>query len=111
MRSIIQRLMDRRGVRVFRYFFILCISLTFASTAWVSPAVASLDPDQEDSDELDLESETDEEKKAREEADRKRMSDDDSLDLLDDEDELDSLEGEEPTEENTKDLNDTEIDK
>jgi hypothetical protein len=51
-----------------------------------------------------LESETAEEKKAREEADKSRLDSDDSLDLLDDEGALDLLDDVTPTEETTKDL-------
>ena len=73
------------------------------------PSDGWTDPD-DSSDDLDLESETDEEKKAAEEAEKNRLGEDDSLDLLDDEDALDMIE-EEPTEENTGDLLEQEIGK
>ena len=79
--------------------------------AWADPLDGWSGPDDEESDELDLETETEEEKKAREEADKNRLDEDDSLDLLDDEDDLDKLEDLEPTDDNTKDLLESEIGK
>jgi hypothetical protein len=88
--------------------FLLCTLIHFIpTTAFADPTDGWVAPDD---DELDLEEETEEEKKAREEAEKNRLDDDDSLDLLDDEEELDNLE-EAPTEENTNDLLEAEIGK
>jgi hypothetical protein len=79
--------------------------------AWADPLDGWSGPDDEESDDLDFDSETEEEKKAREEADKNRLDEDDSLDLLDDEGDLDQLGDEEPTEDSTKDLLESEIGK
>jgi len=78
-------------------FRILSLFFLFSFTPQVSFA-------DDESDDLELESETAEEKKAREEADKSRLDSDDSLDLLDDEGALDLLDDVTPTEETTKDL-------
>jgi len=114
MRSIIQRFPDRRGEQVFRIFFLFFALFLTPQMAWADPQVGWAAPDDDsgdDSDDLDLESETPEEKKAREEAEKSRLQEDDSLDLLDDEDELEKVEDEEPTDENAKDLLEGEIGK
>ena len=109
MRSIIQNRPDRRGDPVFHKIVLFFFFIMSPIVAVADPSDGWTDPD-DSSDDLDLESETDEEKKAAEEAEKNRLGEDDSLDLLDDEDALDMIE-EEPTEENTGDLLEQEIGK
>ena len=109
MRSIIQNRPDRRGDPVFHKIVLFFFFIMSPIVAVADPSDGWTDPD-DSSEDLDLESETDEEKKAAEEAEKNRLGEDDSLDLLDDEDALDMIE-EEPTEENTGDLLEQEIGK
>ena len=109
MRSIIQRFLDRRGEHVFRIFLLFFALFMTPRMAWADPSDGWADP-EDDSDDLDLETETEEEKKEREAAEKNRLDDDDSLDLLDDEDELEKIEVED-SEAGEGDLLETEIGK